>query len=577
MCGSSTDPAAERLEAFRHVMGTLRLPVVPEYIVTGDHAWSAASAGRAVRALLELPRGRRRSWPVATRSPSARLRELRAIGRDVPGDVALVGFDDPLDGDLLDPPMTALGRHYRDLGEIAAGVLLDAPAQRPGRRPSGDPGAARVGRAQLLRLLSRLTNRRLYEIHCSGSGIDCKSFGRRDCDPADRHRRDRPRLDGTRAQLVLPPCGSEHFPDLGLTPRLVVASDLSASRRAHAERIGFGRHRGGLARRARGPRRRPRGASPSPTRCTARSRSPSPRRASTCGSRSPWAAARPTPRRSYDAVQRAGVLNGVGFCYRFAPAVAHAQALIAGGGDRRRDALPRRVPRELRQPTRLGRLVAVLPRRRGLRRARRSDGPRRRLHPLSGRPDRPASFSGRYGDDHRTPPARSRWEREHTSRASRPTTWSRWRTRTGPGAQVEFAGGTIGSIEASEKSSARASDSASRSTGSRGSLRWELERMNELQRYTLRDDGGDEGYTTVFAEPRHPRLRALPARRRRPDELRRPARARGREPARRRSATASSARPASPRWSRPRTCSTRSSARPRPVIGSGARVPEMAR
>jgi predicted dehydrogenase len=31
----------------------------------------------------------------------------------------------------------------------------------------------------------------------------------------------------------------------------------------------------------------------------------------------------------YDAVRRAGVINGVGFCYRFAPAVAHAQALIA--------------------------------------------------------------------------------------------------------------------------------------------------------------------------------------------------------------------------------------------------------
>ena len=34
---------------------------------------------------------------------------------------------------------------------------------------------------------------------------------------------------------------SEHFPELGVTPRLVVASDLSASRRAHAERIGFER------------------------------------------------------------------------------------------------------------------------------------------------------------------------------------------------------------------------------------------------------------------------------------------------------------------------------------------------
>jgi DNA-binding LacI/PurR family transcriptional regulator len=54
------------------------------------------------------------------------LRELRRMGRAIPGDVALVCFDDPVDGDLLDPPMTALARHYRELGELAAGVLLGA-------------------------------------------------------------------------------------------------------------------------------------------------------------------------------------------------------------------------------------------------------------------------------------------------------------------------------------------------------------------------------------------------------------------------------------------------------------------
>ena len=132
--------AAERLEAFRHVMGTLRLPVVPEYVVTGDHGWSAASAGQAVRALMELAEPPTAILAGSDTLAIGALRELRAMGRDVPSDVALVGFDDPLDGDLLDPPMTALGRHYRDLGEIAAGVLLDA--LRNGH--SGDPVAIRV-------------------------------------------------------------------------------------------------------------------------------------------------------------------------------------------------------------------------------------------------------------------------------------------------------------------------------------------------------------------------------------------------------------------------------------------------
>ena len=33
----------------------------------------------------------------------------------------------------------------------------------------------------------------------------------------------------------------EHFPDLGVVPRLVVAADVSAQRREHAERVGFER------------------------------------------------------------------------------------------------------------------------------------------------------------------------------------------------------------------------------------------------------------------------------------------------------------------------------------------------
>ena len=54
------------------------------------------------------------------------LRGLRDGGRRVPEDVALVSFDEPVSADLLDPPMTALDRHDRELGRIAAEALLRA-------------------------------------------------------------------------------------------------------------------------------------------------------------------------------------------------------------------------------------------------------------------------------------------------------------------------------------------------------------------------------------------------------------------------------------------------------------------
>ena len=118
--------ATERLEAFRHAMGTLRLPVVPEYLAVGDHAWSDASGGRAVHALMELSQQPTAIVAASDTLALGALRELRRMSRRVPDDVALVAFDDPGDGDLLEPPMTALARHYRELGEIGAGVLLSA-------------------------------------------------------------------------------------------------------------------------------------------------------------------------------------------------------------------------------------------------------------------------------------------------------------------------------------------------------------------------------------------------------------------------------------------------------------------
>src|SRR3954447_4769452 len=128
--------ASERLEAFRHVMGTLRLAVTPEYLVAGDHAWSDVSAGPAARALLELPERPTAIVAASDTLALSSLRELRGMGKRVPDDVALVSFDDPTDGDLLDPPLTALSRHYGDLGELTAGLLLEGLRGAVQREPT---------------------------------------------------------------------------------------------------------------------------------------------------------------------------------------------------------------------------------------------------------------------------------------------------------------------------------------------------------------------------------------------------------------------------------------------------------
>jgi LacI family transcriptional regulator len=116
--------ATERLEAFLDVLRDAGIDAGDDDVRLGDVVWSQASGERAMREHLA-----RREPPTAVVGASdslaiGALRALRAAALDVPADVALVSFDDPAYGDLLDPPMTALSRHDRELGERAARLLL---------------------------------------------------------------------------------------------------------------------------------------------------------------------------------------------------------------------------------------------------------------------------------------------------------------------------------------------------------------------------------------------------------------------------------------------------------------------
>ena len=138
-------PATERLEGFRAAMGALRLPVPPEYLAFADYEWTEASAGRAVAELMGTDEPPTAIVAAGDTLALGALRQLRTSGHRVGTDIALVSFDDPVSSDLLDPPMTALARHDRELGEIGAQILLRA-LNRGKSREEGtvEPGASKV-------------------------------------------------------------------------------------------------------------------------------------------------------------------------------------------------------------------------------------------------------------------------------------------------------------------------------------------------------------------------------------------------------------------------------------------------
>jgi LacI family transcriptional regulator len=116
----------ERLEGYHAAVRDLGLDKREDYVQFGDKTWSAPSGAAAMERLLALDEP---PTAVVTSGESFAMGALSACrlrGFRVPEDVALVSFDDPPFGDLLDPALTALERNEEEMGRLTASLLLHA-------------------------------------------------------------------------------------------------------------------------------------------------------------------------------------------------------------------------------------------------------------------------------------------------------------------------------------------------------------------------------------------------------------------------------------------------------------------
>jgi predicted dehydrogenase len=297
----------------------------------------------------------------------------------------------------------------------------------------------------------------------------------------------------------------EHFPELGVEPQLVIASDLAADRRAHAERVGFE----ATTEDWRAVVEHPDVEAVSVTTPNVMHREVA--LAAIAAGKHVWVE-KPVGRGLDDtlavaeAAERTGVVSGVGFCYRFAPAVQHAKRLIEAGeiGD-------------------VNHYRGVF------------------LADYANRPDAAASWrffradagSGALGDlmahivdmtHHLVGPIERLSGRTATMIPRRPplpvgsgTHFSRVETdelvdvdnEDWAAALVELDGGAVGSLEASRVIVGPHVAMRFEVHGTNGALAWELERMNELERFQLAENGEDEGYMRVVAGAQHPDFAAF--------------------------------------------------------------------
>ncbi|WP_329134513.1 LacI family DNA-binding transcriptional regulator [Streptomyces sp. NBC_00670] len=122
------DVAQSRLEGYRGALERAGLTVDEDLIVQGDFT---EDGGRwAMRELLRRRPEVDAVFAASDVTASGAVLELRASGRRVPDDVAVIGFDDSIVARHIDPPLTSVRQPLEEMGRTMADLLLDEIAQR---------------------------------------------------------------------------------------------------------------------------------------------------------------------------------------------------------------------------------------------------------------------------------------------------------------------------------------------------------------------------------------------------------------------------------------------------------------
>ena len=122
----------DRLDGFRESLPVANKRSWRRMVAHGD--FSEDSGERAMYELLDRVPDLDAVFAASDLMAVGALRALRAKGRRVPADVALVGFDDSQAARLTDPQLTSVRQPIEEMGRSLARVLLDQlhdPAARP--------------------------------------------------------------------------------------------------------------------------------------------------------------------------------------------------------------------------------------------------------------------------------------------------------------------------------------------------------------------------------------------------------------------------------------------------------------
>src|SRR5262249_46945062 len=116
--------ARQRREGYLQALQRAGLEFDPSLIRVApglDFAHGAAAAG----SLLSLPRLPDALFAVSDTLAVGAIKALRRGGKSVPGDIAVMGFDNIPIADVFEPGVTTIAQPMHELGRVATQLLLD--------------------------------------------------------------------------------------------------------------------------------------------------------------------------------------------------------------------------------------------------------------------------------------------------------------------------------------------------------------------------------------------------------------------------------------------------------------------
>ena len=112
----------DRYAGYRSAMVAAGRAVEPDLVAQGD--FTEAGGFRAMSDLLERRPDLDAVFVASDTMAVGALRGLRAAGRTVPGDVAVVGFDDAAAAAACDPPLTTVAQPLEDMTRLMTELLV---------------------------------------------------------------------------------------------------------------------------------------------------------------------------------------------------------------------------------------------------------------------------------------------------------------------------------------------------------------------------------------------------------------------------------------------------------------------